>query len=165
MVMQATGAIFSPRHSPASPAEVAAANKSQQPSGHKLSALVVDDAPDITTLLAHVLRRAGYDVTTAFSAPAALAAARTHSFDLVVSDIGMPGMDGYELATSLRALPAYRSVPMIAVTGFDQHGDRERALSAGFNAHLGKPLDPAKLTELIARLRDGVLLAVVFRDK
>ena len=64
----------------------------------------------------------------------------------------MPVMDGYELVASLRALPAYRSVPMIAVTGFDQYDDRERALSAGFNAHLKKPIDPATLTELVTHL-------------
>lgn len=113
---------------------------------------MVDDAPDIATLLAFMLRRAGYDVTTAFSSTDALNQARSQLFDLVVSDIGMPVMDGYKLATALRALPDYQSVPIIAVTGFDRYDDRNRALSAGFNAHLKKPIDQAKLMELIKRL-------------
>lgn len=102
-------------------------------------------------MLAMFLRCAGYHVTKASTASTALTVARALRFDVVLSDIGMPGMDGYELATALRAVPAYQGVPMIAVTGFDMYDDRDRALAAGFNAHLKKPVDPVELTGLIAR--------------
>lgn len=116
-------------------------------------ALVVDDNPDITDMLAAVLRHAGYTVSTAHSAPDALTSALSKHFDIVVSDIGMPGMTGHELARALRATPEYRDTPMIAVTGFDMYDDRERSAEAGFSAHLRKPIDPLALTRAISGLR------------
>jgi two-component system CheB/CheR fusion protein len=120
----------------------------------KPRALIVDDAPDVVEMLAMLLRHSGYEVTTASSAPAALNAAQDGSFDVVVSDIGMPGMSGYDLAAALRALPEYAVVPLIALTGFAMYGDRDRALAAGFNAFLAKPINPPALIELIERLRE-----------
>ena len=117
----------------------------------KLRALVVDDAPDVTEMLAMVLRFAGYDVVSVFSAKDALETARGEQFDVVVSDIGMPGMNGYELAEALRGLPEYRSVPMVAVTGFAMYDDRERALSSGFDAFMTKPVNPMDLIDLIRK--------------
>src|SRR5918998_437622 len=116
-------------------------------------ALVVDDSPDITEMLAAVLRHAGYTVSSAQSAPDALEMALAKHFDVIVSDIGMPGMTGHELATTLRALPEYRGVPMVAVTGFDMYDDRERSEEAGFSAHLKKPIDPSALTRAIRGIR------------
>jgi CheY-like chemotaxis protein len=116
-------------------------------------ALVVDDAPDVTEMLAILLQYAGYEVVMVYSGPQALSAARAEQFDVVVSDIGMPGMNGYELASAVRALPAYQSTPMIAVTGFTMYEDRERALSCGFNAFLTKPINPRDLLSLVERLR------------
>jgi CheY-like chemotaxis protein len=113
------------------------------------TALVVDDNPDITGMLAAVLRHAGYTVSTAHSAPDALTLALARHFDVVVSDIGMPGMTGHELARMLRAMPEYRSIPMVAVTGFDMYDDRERSAEAGFSAHLSKPIDPLALTQAV----------------
>src|SRR5215212_8516837 len=112
-------------------------------------ALVVDDNPDITDMLAAVLRHAGYTVSTAHSAPDALTMAVARHFDVIVSDIGMPGMTGHELARALRAMPEYHSIPMVAVTGFDMYDDRERSAEAGFSAHLSKPIDPLALTRAI----------------
>lgn len=123
------------------------------PEEQKPRALVVDDAPDVTEMIALLLQYAGYEVTTVFSASQALEAARAESFDVLVSDIGMPGMNGYELAETLRALPDYMNVPMIAVTGFTMYDDRERALQAGFNAFLTKPINPRDLINLVERLR------------
>ena len=117
-------------------------------------ALVVDDAPDVTEMIALFLRYAGYETVMAFSAYDALEAARDGNFDVVVSDIGMPGMNGYELAEALRLLPEYGDVPIIAVTGFSAFDDRGRALKSGFNAHMTKPINPVSLLELIERLRD-----------
>ena len=119
----------------------------------KPRALVVDDAPDVTEMIAMLLRYSGYDVVTGFSAQDAFDTARGEQFDVVVSDIGMPGMNGYELAEALRALPGYTSVPMIAVTGFAMYDDRERALDSGFNAFLTKPINPMDLIDLVKRLQ------------
>ncbi|MGB9181678.1 MAG: response regulator [Pyrinomonadaceae bacterium] len=120
----------------------------------KPCALVVDDVQDVTEMLATFLRHAGYNVVTADSAFEALRAARGQRFDVIVSDIGMPEMNGYELAEAVRTLPDYYGVPMIAVTGFTMYDDRERAIQSGFNAHLTKPINPMTLLELIERLRD-----------
>jgi CheY-like chemotaxis protein len=120
--------------------------------GEPLCVLVVDDAPDVTEMIALMMSYAGYRVATAFSAAEALDAARTQRFDAVISDIGMPGMSGYQLAEALRALPAYRSTPLIAVTGFTMYEDRQRALSAGFDDFLNKPISPSALLEAVRRL-------------
>ncbi|HEX8494061.1 MAG TPA: response regulator [Pyrinomonadaceae bacterium] len=129
-------------------------SESPEKDEHKPRALVVDDAQDVTEMIAMFLRHAGYEPVMAFNAQEALDAARTGQFDVVVSDIGMPGMNGYELAVALRELPSYSTTPMIAVTGFSMYDDRGRALQSGFNAHLTKPINPMALLELIKRLRD-----------
>jgi two-component system CheB/CheR fusion protein len=116
------------------------------------SALVVDDVADVTEMLAVVLSHAGYNVVTAASAPAALAAARERQFDVIISDIGMPDMNGYQLAREVRLLPGYKTVPMVAVTGYSMFDDRERSTNAGFNAHMTKPIDPRALIDLIEHL-------------
>ncbi|HEX8560479.1 MAG TPA: response regulator [Pyrinomonadaceae bacterium] len=114
--------------------------------------LVVDDAPDVTEMLALMMTYAGYEVQTAFSAPEALDVARAHSFDAVISDIGMPGMNGYQLAEALRATPGYESTPLIAVTGFVHYEDRERARRAGFDDFHHKPINPSALIDALRRL-------------
>lgn len=116
------------------------------------SALVVDDVADVTEMLAVVLSHAGYNVVTAASAPAALNAARERQFDVIISDIGMPDMNGYQLAREVRQLPGYESVPMVAVTGYSMFDDKERSTKAGFNAHMTKPIDPRALLDLIEQL-------------
>jgi CheY-like chemotaxis protein len=114
--------------------------------------LVVDDVPDVTEMIELLLKHAGYDVATADSAKAALQMARKQHFDLVISDIGMPEMNGYELATALRDLAAYNSTPLIAVTGYSEYDDRGRAVRAGFNVHLAKPIEPSQLLNLMNEL-------------
>ena len=103
-------------------------------------------------MIALFLKHAGYDVTTANSAGVALELAGTTTFDLVISDIGMPQMNGYELAESLRKSSNYNLTPMIAVTGYTEFDDRGRSLRAGFNAHLTKPINPSHLLDLIGEL-------------
>ena len=114
----------------------------------KRHALAVDDVADVTDLLSVLLTHEGYDVMTADSAYAAIEIAREHKFDVIISDIGMPGMNGYDLARTLRTLPGYDKVPMVAVTGFSMFDDRKRSLDAGFNAHLTKPIEPRVLLDL-----------------
>jgi len=116
------------------------------------SALVVDDVADVTEMLAVVLTHAGYSVVTAASAPAALKAARERQFDVIISDIGMPEMNGYQLAREMRMMPGYETVPMVAVTGYSMFDDKERSTKAGFNAHMTKPIDPRALLDLIEQL-------------
>lgn len=118
----------------------------------KLRALVVDDVLDVAEMLRVLLTQAGFDVVTADSAYAAIDAAREQRFDVIVSDIGMPGMNGYELARVLRRLPRYKSVPMIAVSGYAEFNDRREALSAGFTAQMTKPIDPQSLLDLLEDL-------------
>lgn len=116
------------------------------------SALVVDDVADVTEMLAVFLTHAGYNVVTAASAPAALNAARERQFDVIISDIGMPDMNGYQLAREMRQLPGYATVPMVAVTGYSMFDDKERSTKAGFTAHMTKPIDPRALLDLIEQL-------------
>jgi two-component system, chemotaxis family, CheB/CheR fusion protein len=115
-------------------------------------ALVVDDVADVTEMLEILLSHAGYQVVTASSARDALAAAQRNQFDVVISDIGMPEMNGYELAKALRASPGYENIPMIAVTGYSMFNDREQSLRSGFTAHMTKPIDPRALLDLIEQL-------------
>lgn len=115
-------------------------------------ALVVDDVSDVTDMLSALMTHAGYEVATASSAHEAIALANENHYDIVISDIGMPEMNGYELAEALRALPAYETVPLVAVTGYSMFDDRGRSLNAGFNEHVTKPIDPRAFLDLIEQL-------------
>ena len=118
----------------------------------KRRVLIVDDVADVTEMIGLFLKHAGYEVALADSAPAALRLANERAFDLIISDIGMPEMNGYELAETLRRRAEYQGIPIIAVTGYSEYDDRGRALQAGFNAHLTKPIDPAELLLLMNEL-------------
>lgn len=118
----------------------------------KRRALVVDDVADVTEMLSVLLTHAGYEVRTADSAAAALSSAQQDHFDVIISDIGMPQMNGYELARAVREIPGYEAVPMVALTGYSKFDDRQRSLDAGFNAHLTKPIEPRELLDLIEQL-------------
>jgi len=115
-------------------------------------ALVVDDVSDVTEMLSVLMTHAGYEVSTASCAPDAIVLAREHHFDIVISDIGMPEMNGYQLAEALRSLPGYETVPLVAVTGYSMFDDRSRSLTAGFNEHITKPIDPRAFLELLEQL-------------
>jgi CheY-like chemotaxis protein len=143
---------FVPNQSSHSPDRSPNTLKTVRKAGLGRSALVVDDVADVTEMLAVVLTHAGYNVVTAGSAPAALKAARERQFDVIISDIGMPDMNGYQLAREVRQLPGYQTVPMVAVTGYSMFDDKERSSNAGFNAHMTKPIDPRALLDLIEQL-------------
>jgi CheY-like chemotaxis protein len=131
---------------------VARPARKRRPRDLQRSVLVVDDVNDVTDMIGLFLRHAGYQVVTAESASDALKLAREHAFDLVISDIGMPEMNGYELVERLRRMTSYAHTPMIAVTGYTEYDDRGRSLRAGFNAHLTKPIEPSRLLELMQDL-------------
>jgi CheY-like chemotaxis protein len=92
------------------------------------------------------MTHAGYEVATASSASEAIALAKENQFDIVISDIGMPEMNGYQLAEVLRGLADYESVPMVAVTGYSMFDDRNRSLNAGFNEHVTNNCDLERRT-------------------
>ena len=117
-----------------------------------LTIVVVDDQPDAQRLLQRVLAECGARAMVAGSAAEALAVLEKESADLLVSDIGMPEADGYELLRRVRALPPERGgrVKAIALTAFARTEDRTRALRAGFQAHVSKPVDPSELVATIA---------------
>jgi PAS domain S-box-containing protein len=114
---------------------------------HGVKVLLVDDDPDSVSTVRRVLERHGAEVRGALSMEEALDDFAQFSPDVVLSDIGMPGHDGYELITRLRALPGGRSVPAVALTALARSEDRTRALRAGFQLHVAKPVD---FTELVA---------------
>ena len=143
---------FLPSRGRQSPAQSSDENTSISGSKNRRWALVVDDVSDVTEMLSVLLTHAGYEVSTAASARDAIALAREHHFDVIISDIGMPEMNGYEMAEALRSLPGYETVPMVAVTGFSMFDDRNRSLNAGFNEHVTKPIDPRAFLNLIEQL-------------
>ena len=111
--------------------------------------LVVDDVPDTLDLMRRLLIRAGYEVAIASSAGAAINAAQARPPDVIITDIGMPGCDGFELLRRLNAQAALANVPAIAVSGFT--GDHERTLArdSGFGAYLTKPIDVPLLLQTL----------------
>jgi PAS domain S-box-containing protein len=114
--------------------------------------LVVDDNADAADSLVALLRLEGHEVMVAYDGPAALAAAERAAPAVAFLDLGMPKMDGYELARRFRESPALRSVKLVALTGWGQPEDRARAAAAGFDHHLVKPAEAAQLDALLARL-------------
>jgi len=114
--------------------------------------LVVDDEPDGREMLGHMLESWGAQVRSAGSADDALAALADERPDLLISDIGMPRVDGYELMRRVRALPEGRDLAAIALTAFARGEDAAKAQQAGYRVHLPKPVDPARLHATIARV-------------
>jgi PAS domain S-box-containing protein len=117
-----------------------------------LRVLVVDDDPDALDLASAILGGAGASVRLCLSAPDALEMLQQWRPDVLVSDIEMPGEDGYELIRQVRALDAQRGgkTPAVALTAYGRTEDRMRSLSAGYNMHVPKPVDPGELTTIVA---------------
>jgi signal transduction histidine kinase len=118
-----------------------------------LEVLIVEDSPDTLLLLSTIFRREGALVWTAGSAAEALARAVTNRPHIIISDIGMPDVDGYQLLEQLRLVPGLRDVPAIAVSGYASEEDRERALAVGYLALVPKPIDVDVLFTLIQDLK------------
>jgi signal transduction histidine kinase/ActR/RegA family two-component response regulator len=117
--------------------------------------LVVDDNPDARDSLAELLRLTGHEVRTAPTGPKAIEVARAWRPDVALLDLGLPGMDGYEVARVLRAEPFGGSLLLVALTGYGQDEDRRRTQEVGFDHHLTKPADPHGLARLLAGHRPG----------
>lgn len=114
--------------------------------------LVVDDNLDAAETLAMLLELSGHETATTGSGQQALQVARTWQPEIVFLDIGLPGMDGYEVASRLRADPSTAGVMLVAMTGWGAEGDRRRSMDAGFDLHLTKPVGLEVVANVIARL-------------
>jgi len=117
-----------------------------------LKILVVDDNADAAEMLGMLLEASGHQVLVEHEAQGALARAGIELPDVCLLDIGLPDMDGHELARRLRARPGTANAVLIAVTGYGQENDKQNSLAAGFNHHLTKPVDIEKLTSLLSEL-------------
>lgn len=114
--------------------------------------LIVDDHPGNLKLLAFAMGRSGYEVTCAADAQAALAALAEALPDLILLDLQMPGMSGFQLARLLRDTPEHAGIPIVAVTAYAMRGDEEKARAAGCDAYMAKPVDVQALRALVQGL-------------
>jgi CheY-like chemotaxis protein len=112
--------------------------------------LLVEDNRDANDMLCMLLAAEGHKVVTAFDGVTGLGLARAQAFDVLICDIGLPGMDGLELIGQLRAAPGVHIPFAIAISGYGQRADRERAIGAGFGHYFVKPVDLEALLALVA---------------
>jgi CheY-like chemotaxis protein len=113
--------------------------------------LIVDDNATNLKLVAYLMRANGYTVDTALDAEAAIVAIRNNHPDVILMDIQLPGIDGLELTRRLKAEPATRDIVIVAVTAYAMKGDQAKALAAGCDDYITKPIDTRALPETIAR--------------
>jgi signal transduction histidine kinase len=139
--------------------ETAAGERDSVPSGPATTAptvrrriLIADDNLDALDSTARLLQYGGHEVFSATDGSLALQAAERHLPEVALLDIGMPGLDGYEVARRIRAAPWGRDLTLVAITGWGQEADRRRSQEAGFDSHLVKPVNPGELAALLARL-------------
>jgi PAS domain S-box-containing protein len=131
------------------PAEAGGATARQTPPRR---VLVVEDSADARQSLRLLLELAGHQVETSEDGPAGLAKVDAFRPEVALIDLGLPGMDGYEVARELRSRPETKAIRLVAVTGYGQADDRRRSLEAGFDAHLTKPVSPDHLAEILTTL-------------
>jgi len=136
----------------AAPAPVSSAARELAPASLRI--LVADDSVDGAESLARLLGALGHDADVAFDGQAALDGMAQHAYDAAILDIGMPRVNGYEVARRVRAQERDRRILLVALTGWGQESDKQRALDAGFDRHLTKPVSPEQLVEA---LRPAVL--------
>ena len=117
-----------------------------------LTILVVDDNPDVVETTSMLLQAWGHRTVNAHDGASGLALVAAEAPHAVLMDLGMPRIDGFEMARRIRELPGGKNVRLIAMSGWGQPADRERALAAGIDEHLVKPVDPTRLRELLNRI-------------
>ncbi|MGH8850281.1 MAG: response regulator [Casimicrobiaceae bacterium] len=132
-----------------------AADRYPASSPKEFHVLIVDDNRDATDSMAMLLTMEGYDVKVAYDGPQALAAVQAARPDVVLLDIGLPGMDGFQVARQLRAEADNRGIVIVAVSGYGQEEHRLRSSEAGCDHHLVKPIEPAVVSELLASLHSS----------
>ena len=116
--------------------------------GRKMKVLVVDDNTDAADSLSALLEIDGFDVRTVYDGAAAVAMAAESQPDMIIMDLGMPGMDGYETARAIRQRPGAERILMLALTGWGQSDARRRTVEAGFDHHLVKPVELEQIVRL-----------------
>jgi signal transduction histidine kinase/CheY-like chemotaxis protein len=131
------------------------AEEAEQPRP-SLRVLVVDDNVDTVTTLAMLVRESGYDVRTAYDGSTVLEAALDYRPNVVLLDIGLPGMNGYEVAKQIRQQPALKNLVLVAMTGYGQESDRKSSHDAGFDHHLVKPADFPKVLKILATVSESL---------
>jgi two-component system cell cycle response regulator DivK len=114
--------------------------------------LLIEDNEQNRYVSTFLLERHGYRVIPAVNGPSGVELAREQLPDLILLDIQLPGMDGYDVARALRAVPALRSTPIIAVTSYAMVGDREKSLAAGCTGYIEKPINPETFIAEVERL-------------
>lgn len=131
-------------------------SEAPQPAVLPLRILVADDNVDTALTLAMLLKRLGHDVRTAHTGPKALEAAQDYQPSLLLLDIGMPGLNGYEVAKRIREQPVLDGVMLVAVTGYGHEADRQLSRQAGFDHHLVKPTDFSQVERILATVSEKV---------
>jgi CheY-like chemotaxis protein len=121
-----------------------------------LRVLVVDDNVDMVLSFSMLLKASGHDVQTAHDGPTAMQAALDYRPDVVLLDIGLPGLNGYEVAKRIRQNPVLKNAVLVAMTGYGQETDRQCSQEAGFDHHLVKPADFGKLQQILATVSEQV---------
>ena len=122
----------------------------------RMRVLVVEDNPSAAQSLVQLLHCAGHEAEVAADAPEAVALAEAHPPDVVLLDIGLPGMDGWQLARRLRRLDSPKPALLVALTGHGDEDDLRRSQKAGIDLHLTKPADAAQLEALLSRFRSVI---------
>jgi CheY-like chemotaxis protein len=117
--------------------------------------LVADDNKDGANSLGYLLESWGYDVRVVYDGQAALESAQTQPLDVALIDLGLPGMDGYQVALHLRRRPELKSLKLIAITGFEWANARQRSEEYGFDDHLVKPIDLDRLHALMTEIESS----------
>jgi CheY-like chemotaxis protein len=137
-------------------ATAAPLNNFEMPDLASIRVLLVDDEPDARELISHILCGCGASATAAANAMEALKLLEEQEFDVLISDIGMPEVDGYELLRRARPVmqKTGRRIPAIALTAFARSEDRTKALQAGFLVHVAKPVEPSELAATVASVTD-----------
>jgi signal transduction histidine kinase/ActR/RegA family two-component response regulator len=154
------GATFTVRIPAIEPTAADEERDRERPAGtRRLRVLVIEDNADGREMVQAVLAFEGHEVRGAPDGESGLAEAQAWRPDVVLLDIGLPGMDGYEVARRLRDDPLTRAASLIAITGYGQPEDERRAYAVGFDLHITKPVDPRHLTELLQQLSDESNLA------
>lgn len=121
--------------------------------------LVIEDNPINLELITYLLKAFDYTVLTATNGNEGIELAHSQRVDLIICDVHLPGMDGYQVARRLKEHPVLRNIPLVAVTALAMMGDREKALAAGFNSYISKPIIPEnfikQIEEVIRNKRQG----------
>lgn len=116
--------------------------------------LVVEDNPLNMELVVEILNSHGFVADEAKDGEEAVRKAEKEVYDLIIMDIGLPGMDGVEVTKIIRSKPGYKFKPVIALTAFAMKGDKERLLKAGFDAYVSKPINVAELVKILEKYRE-----------